>query len=652
MFPIPKQILSLISKKINSLTGLVEKIIIFTLAGSLSLMFFLNGGLDFGKHALLVPLFGILILLHGIFVYLRCRSKRREGDYFLNASPLKFLPFLFWAIFSVNFLSPIPWLGQIYLIYFFEAFIVFWIMANHIDKLKQLNIVLIALSLPFALHLYFGYSHFFHEKNLSELGIEKVISGLFFDSNSYAFITSIIIAGLAPAIFFRYWEKVKRAILFFIFLLTVLGLVMANNFQGFLMLSLALICSGYFALYKIASQIKFLLTALVFVCITYLVFHFSFKEYSDYFYSAFNTDDSSYFFSAWIASFFLFIKNCILGVGLGGFEAKLNTVKSFNFPLTISNPSNFYLLILCEFGIIGSLLMAKPLLSLIKEKYKHLKTIPKWEIVDRRRCVPLERLLLSIFLSMVITFALVSLFHSVIILPFFICFFAVILAVLNFKINAKSPEIIENNVARTEIFAVRKDSKDARYYLCFACALSALFSFDGYKVFMAQEHYENAGADFQAILESPANFNDQDLIEVLIVANDSIKENKYNLDAWLLKHEILNTLYNKNSIRYENYPDLMLEASQFVLDRKKNYWKAWMRHGISLTLVEEFKEAEYAFTRSLKLAPNNFETNFYMASYLIHFKERFEEARKYIEKVLAIAPANPEALAMNQKLNL
>jgi Flp pilus assembly protein TadD len=41
-----------------------------------------------------------------------------------------------------------------------------------------------------------------------------------------------------------------------------------------------------------------------------------------------------------------------------------------------------------------------------------------------------------------------------------------------------------------------------------------------------------------------------------------------------------------------------------------------------------------------------------MASYLIHFKERFEEARKYIEKALAIAPANPEALAMNQKLNL
>ena len=96
----------------------------------------------------------------------------------------------------------------------------------------------------------------------------------------------------------------------------------------------------------------------------------------------------------------------------------------------------------------------------------------------------------------------------------------------------------------------------------------------------------------------------------------------------------------------------MLESSQFVLDREKNYWYAWTRHGISLTLNGDFKKAEDAFIRSIQLAPNNFETNFYMGSYLMNFNERMQEAEEYIIKALLISPANQEALALLQKLKL
>ena len=61
----------------------------------------------------------------------------------------------------------------------------------------------------------------------------------------------------------------------------------------------------------------------------------------------------------------------------------------------------------------------------------------------------------------------------------------------------------------------------------------------------------------------------EDLFNTLQLVEDSIKENRYNLDAWLLKHEILNAIYNENSIRFDHYPELMLDASNFVLDRKK-----------------------------------------------------------------------------------
>lgn len=615
-------------------------------------MLLLNGGLDAKKHAFIISLFGILILLHGIYVFFRLKSKRREGDYTLSPVPIKFLPFLIWLIFSVNFISPVPWLGQMYLIYFFEAFIVLWIAANHINNLKQIRLIFIGLSIPFLVYLYLAFAQFFHGKSISELGVGKIVSGLFFESNSYTFLTSIVIAGLAPTIFFRYWKNTKRFTLFSIFLLVGCSMVMANNFQGFLMLALAFICSSYFVFNKNASRIKFFLIGLVVVCLAYVFFYFSFTSFGDYFSSAFNLGSVSYLFTVWIASLFLFIKNCLLGVGLGGFEAKLFSVKSFSFPLIVSNPSNFYLLLLSELGIVGTLFLTRPIIALVREKHNHLKTIPKRIIIERSRRVPSERLWLSILLSLALTFALISFFHSVIFIPFFICIFALLIAILNFKMSDNSSKLTRSEVLSSQILVVRKNTKNARYYLGFTCLLSALFVFDGYKVFKAQEYYENASSDFQTILETPANFDDRDLINALSAVEDSINKNKYHLDAWLLKNEILNALYNKNSIRYEIYPELMLEASEFVIDRKKNYWKAWVRHGVSLTLVGDLKEAEYGFNRAIKLAPQNFETNFYMGSFLIHFKDRLGEAKAYIEKALAIAPTHLEALAMGRKLNL
>ena len=243
----PKQLFVFLSKKLRSLTGFVEKFILITLSLTIALLLFINGGVDPGKHAFLVPLFGILIFLHGLYVYLRDRSKRREGDYQLSASPLKFLPFLIWALFSVNFISPVPWLGQMYLIYFFEAFIIFWIIANHVKNLKQFGVIFIGLSIPFLVHLFLGFDQFFHGKSLGELGLKKIVSGLFYESNSYVFLISVVFAGIVPALFFRYWEKTKRFILWLLFLLLALSVVMANNFQGFLMIAFACMSCSYFA---------------------------------------------------------------------------------------------------------------------------------------------------------------------------------------------------------------------------------------------------------------------------------------------------------------------------------------------------------------------------------------------------------------------
>ena len=54
----PKQLFVFLSKKLRSLTGFVEKIILITLSLTLSLLLLINGGVDPGKHAFLVPYSG------------------------------------------------------------------------------------------------------------------------------------------------------------------------------------------------------------------------------------------------------------------------------------------------------------------------------------------------------------------------------------------------------------------------------------------------------------------------------------------------------------------------------------------------------------------------------------------------------------------
>ena len=148
------------------------------------------------------------------------------------------------------------------------------------------------------IHIYLGFDQFFHGKNLGELGLKKIVSGLFYESNSYVFLISVVLAGIVPTLFSPYWGKAKRFILWSLFLLLALSAVMANNFQGFLMIAFACMSCSYFAFYKKATRIKFLLTALVLFCVAYLAFYYSSNLYADYFYSAFDLGNASYFFSA------------------------------------------------------------------------------------------------------------------------------------------------------------------------------------------------------------------------------------------------------------------------------------------------------------------------------------------------------------------
>ena len=617
----------------------LEQCIRLTLALTLSVSLFVSGGGMAEDQLILIPFFSILILLHGIFVFLKCHSRNQSDSFKIHRLPFVFFPFLLWLVFSANFLSPVPWRAQMDLIVYFEAWIVLWIASNHILKLSHLRIVLGLMAIPFLIHLYLGYDQFFLGKNMTELGVPKKITGLFSDSTSFVFLVSLFCAVSLPLACLRHWKMAIRCMFGILAFLCFFALIFTHNHQGYWMLFIALVSGCFFAFYKQIRQWTVALSFIVIAGLTYAFLSNWVPSFADYAYSAFRFEGHSYGVSVFWASCLLFLNQAFWGVGLSAYGDQLLQIKSVAFPLRVEQPQNFYLLGLCELGLIGFLAWIVPLFSFLPRAWEQLKKTPKWLFVERNRQVPISRFYLSACGAFVISFGLASMFHSLVKLPFFLCLFALVLSIISFS-------------QRQMTLSLQKSRQLGILFLALSILLSLFFALDGYRVYRSELSLQVATEKMEATLFTDAVFDDADLLELIEAVDLAIQSNRDNLDVQLLKSTLFNVRYNYNPIRYHGDLTAMLEVSQFVHDRQKNYWKAWMRHGISLALNGELESAEHALLRAVELAPQSFDVNFYMAFFCYQLIQDYGRAQTYLDTALKLQPHSREAKALSRKLSL
>ena len=276
-----------------------DRCTLLLLAFCLPLLLLIEGGIDHATHALIIPLFSLLLFFHGLTVFLKSRASIKPFK--LSLIPLLFVPFLIWLIFSANFISATPWKGHISLIYFFEAFIVLWIACNHLKGFRRLQTVCVGLLLMGSYSLFLGYSQFFHGRDGS-LGAEYInnVSGLFHDSTAYAFLTCISLAVVIPAFFLRFMIRGKRVVLLLTGLLLLFGLIIAQDIQGYILATLVVLLSSLFAFRKREQIISFNALTLVLAGIAFgmlVLFMPSFSEHFalPYYFERLNFIDLSLF---------------------------------------------------------------------------------------------------------------------------------------------------------------------------------------------------------------------------------------------------------------------------------------------------------------------------------------------------------------------
>ena len=325
------------SRKKRPLTWYLNKLILITLSLILGFMTLFSGGASSVSQLIIVPSLGFLLILHGLFIFLKSNSLRYKKGYAVSLFPLVFAPFLIWLFVSENFISPVPWRAHINFIYFFEAGIILWIISNHIKKLKDLAPILISLGLSFLIHIFFGLDQFFHSRNMSEIGIQKSVHGLFGDSISYLLLNSILIAGLVPMVFLKFWPIIPRIVLGIILLLAFVTSISAHNIHGYWMLFWALISSSALLSFNFSQRTKFLLVIFSFGGLLYGIFYLFFSTFSDYYFLPFQHNGDSYSFKVFFCSLFLIFKNFIFGVGLDGFSEKFYSIQISQLPLVVDS---------------------------------------------------------------------------------------------------------------------------------------------------------------------------------------------------------------------------------------------------------------------------------------------------------------------------
>ena len=118
------------------------------------------GGVRPDTQLALLPLFAILLTLHGIWLAVDNASPKR-----LSHIPFLFVPALLWMLCSVHWFSPVAWRGWYEMIYALQAFIVLWVLSNNVRTRAQLwSLIMIGLA-PAAIAIANGFYQFFQDRN-------------------------------------------------------------------------------------------------------------------------------------------------------------------------------------------------------------------------------------------------------------------------------------------------------------------------------------------------------------------------------------------------------------------------------------------------------------------------------------------------------
>jgi len=617
-------------------------------AGLITALLMLSlGGVRPEAVLLILPLFVTIIVLHGLSFLANPEDPKK-----LNPVPFYFLPLLIWIGLSVQWFSPVPWIGRYELIGALLAFTILWMVSNHLRMWSHMWVFFLLCVLPAGYGLYSGFSQFFQfpdriAPSLSEEVIKLApqfmgkATGTFADPSSFSVVLLVLLPSMLILGVVGRAKKVSRALCFYICAMLFVGLILAQQLWVAFLVPLVAYFVSWFSARKLSKRlIVGTLCACVALAIGYS-FSYMHSRIGQSYGGALSPQGELIRGALWGDAVNSFLSSPFVGSGAGSYG--ISSVKNVASGLqTIpESPLNDYLLLLAEYGVVGLLLFLIPTIILLACGYKRWRDLP-YKVTSELvmgSFMPKAKIVLAVSLTTVGVFLLSAGLTSLVYVPALLVLAGGAFAVLA-RVSFGSKFLFPNKTVLKGAYAVLMLILGIGLYLFAAPRIES------------RAQTMNASEKLDHILSQQVQVSGSDLLldEVIEAYNTALEKDPSNVDAMLGLSVASAQLYYRDPLNRYAIATLAKAPLERALELNKGYWKVWTQMGIIEAMNGDFEAAENAFKQGLTLAPNSVEANYYWAAYNYQFPDKYELSIEAIERALEISPKHSPSLLLQKKL--
>ena len=331
------------------------------------------GGVRPEGQLVLIPLYSLLLILHGC--WFAVAEEEHKG---LSHAPLLFVPGLMWVLFSILWISPVPWRGWYEMIHALQLFILLWVLSNNLRSWKHLGALIIMSLVAACVSVLNGFYQFFQDPgSLINIATDFPLeihpdflgraTGSFADPNSFAALLLILLPLFVIVAAVPRLTLILRVLALYISLMLLGAIVFSQVYWAIAAGTILLVLVPWFCLRSLKRRLFYSIAGLVLSSILTIAVFDNIPRFRDGLLHALTLEGEGVRLLLWREALAMTGENPITGVGAGAFGASFEQsprVFLADIPVT---PHNDYLLVLSQLGIMGLVLFgAPPVLILYK----------------------------------------------------------------------------------------------------------------------------------------------------------------------------------------------------------------------------------------------------------------------------------------------
>ncbi len=608
------------------------------------------GGVQPATQVELMPLFAVLLGLHGFWAAVQKRTEFR-----LSAVPFFFLPFMAWACLSVLYFTPVAWRGEYELIQIVGGFIFFWVAVNNLRTRAHLWAVVFSALTPAGFALYRAFYQFFQDRSyLADGGGGIAVklhpdflgqaTGVFADPHSFAAYALLMLPAFMVTAFVPRFPPILRIFCFYMGVIIVGAMSFAQVYWAILMLALLVISVPFFCFRKGRMRLTVAVLGLLLCVSLFSGMYWVSPLFKGGFHRALTPEGEGVRLQLWQEAVAAVLDKPVTGQGAGAYSLFLEQSGTGALPVVAATPHNDFLLILSQYGFVGALFAFVPLGFVV------LRAFRVWQAEGFARRVkgsgqsakmPAQKFFLSIGLSGLLGCAAAASFAFLLYIPALL-----LLGLLLFSICVKGSfgrEIALPQVPLAGwLYGVGAALAGVLFVVYAAPKLES----------RALEQWASEELSYLVSQKIPIAGDPRRLDAVVHRFEEALRFDPKNVDAWIgLSSAILQTHF-RNPADFEQTADRALAAAGRARELCPDYWLVHAQVGIAEALRGDAVAAETALFIAVSIAPNSSNANYYYAAFLGLSRETQSRATEYVERALEIDPQNEVARRLQRRLSI